>query len=100
MYWGEGGGVFGGQSRENVRVAARTAIAGMEGKANLFSDTGIHSVPLEGNIRFYVRRRIDLLSCDEVPLKAVVAAGHPLLPVYKLVNTVMGELRAATKADA
>ena len=100
IYWGESGGVFGGQSRESVRVAARSAIAGMEGRASLFSETGVHTLPGEGNIRIYVRRRNDLLSSDEVSLKAVLAGGHPLSPVYELVNKVMTELRAATKAGA
>ena len=57
-------------------------------------------MPTEGNVRLYVRRRNDLLTSDEVALKALVAEGHPLASVYALVNQVMTELRRATDAGA
>jgi hypothetical protein len=100
MYWGESGGVFGGQSRQNVRLAARAAIAAMDGKSALFGSRGIQQVPNEGAVRLYVRRYGDLLCSEEVPLKVLAAGGHPLSQVYSLVNETMTELRRATETGA
>jgi len=100
MYWGNDGGVFGGQTRQNVRTAARAAISAMEGKASLFRSTAVHDLPGQGGVRFYVRRREDLLGSEELQLKDLLSGGHPLSAVYALLNQVMTELRRATGAGA
>ena len=100
MYWGDDGGVFGGQSRQNVRRAALAALSAMEGKSPLFRAVATEDLPSQGGVRFYIRRPGDLLGSEEVPLKALLSGAHPLSPVYGLVNQVMTELRRATEAGA
>ena len=100
IYWGESGGVIGGQSHESIRVAAIAAVDEMEECSTQLTATGIHALPQAGHIRLYAHGRAALISSEELALSVVAGGGHPLSSCFSAVNDVITELRLVSSAGS
>ena len=98
LYWGESGGVIGGQSHESVREAVGLAVNAMEKCSAQLTATGVHALPAAGHVRLYAHGRAALISSEELPLSVVAGGDHPLASCFSAINDVITQLRLVSSA--
>ena len=98
IYWGESGGVIGGQSHESVRDAVTAAVNAMGTCSAQLAATGVQPLPAAGHVRLYAHGRAGLISSEELPLSAVAGGGHPLSGCFSAINDVITQLRLVSSA--
>jgi hypothetical protein len=98
LHWDGGDPVVVDHGPEEVKRAARAAVAATEACCVQLRARGIQGLPRPGHIRLYALSRAGLLSSEELPAAELTKRDDPLARCYQEIDRLVDALRALNPA--